>query len=119
MIGFTNQISIGGGCLVSVRDYAKLTREDKETRLVPRQVHPIDGGRILLFDVWDFEGDYYQITTYILEEREDEHQLKIARGGKYFCVEISTLESLFLEAGFQEVSTLRDCYFQPLIVAKK
>ncbi len=113
-------IKPGGGCLVSVRDYSKIIRRSKETRIVPRRVQQIEGGRIILFDLWEIEGDYYQISIYMLEERAgEEPTISIARGGKYYCIETDQLEYLFLQAGFPKVVTLRDRYFQPLLIAKK
>ena len=49
-----------GGCIISVRDYANLERGGRQ--LHPRMVHDIPGGRLLMFDVWDFDGEYYDLT---------------------------------------------------------
>jgi hypothetical protein len=71
-----------------------------------------------MFDVWDFDGDYYEITTYLVDDiGKPVAQTQVLRGGKYYCVEIPTLEKLFTEAGFREVRTLRDRFFQPLLIA--
>jgi SAM-dependent methyltransferase len=110
----------GGGCLISVRDYAQLGRVEKGKQMVPRLVHQTDHGQVILFDVWDFEGKSYEITTYLVEdEGKPEANTKIIRGGKYYWVGISTLETLLKEAGFEAVHTLRERFFQPLILAKK
>jgi hypothetical protein len=70
-------------------------------------VHPTEAGQVVLFDVWDFDGDTYEITTYIvIDVGKAEAQTQVIRGGKYYCVEIPTLERLFREAGFREVVTL-------------
>ena len=118
--GFYQATAERGGCLISVRDYELLECEDKESRLVPRGVHPTNKGKIILFDTWEFEGDYYEITTYIVEEvGENDLQTTAARGGKYYCITIPVLERLFIQAGFQKVTTLQEKFFQPLIVAEK
>ena len=39
--------------------------------------------------------------------------------GKYYCISIPVLERLFIQAGFQEVTTLQEKFFQPLVVAEK
>lgn len=110
---------VGGLCLVSVRDYAHMERQDGK-KMVPRTVHPIEGGELLMFDVWEFDRDQYEITIYIIEDQgESEAITHILHGGRYYCVEISTLEKLLLKAGFREVHTLRERFFQPLIVALK
>jgi len=110
----------GGCCIITVRDYAQLERNGKQRQLYPRLVHQTDSGQIVMFDVWDFDGDYYEITTYIVYDvGESVAQTQVLRGGKYYCVEIPTLEKLFREAGFREVNILRDRFFQPLLIATK
>ncbi|HCS39576.1 MAG TPA: class I SAM-dependent methyltransferase [Anaerolineaceae bacterium] len=110
---------VGGLCLVSVRDYAQMERQDGK-KMVPRTIHPLEGGALLMFDVWEFDRDQYEITTYIIEDQgESEAVTHILHGGRYFCVDISTLEKLLLKAGFREVHTLQERFFQPLIVALK
>jgi len=110
----------GGCCIVTVRDYAQLERNGKRKEMYPRLVHQTDGGQIVMFDVWDFDGDYYEITSYIVDDvGKSVAQTQVLRGGKYYCVEIPILEKLFREAGFREVNTLRDRFFQPLLIATK
>ena len=118
--GFFLTTKEGGGCLISVRDYDLFEREDQESRFVPRQIHPTSWGQIIIFDIWNFEGDYYEIRTYIVEDQKNnEPKMTVVKGGKYFCVTIPVLEDLFKQAGFQQVTTLKEHFFQPLIVAEK
>lgn len=108
----------GGCCIITVRDYTLLENRDKQ--MYPRLVHQTDNGQVVMFDVWDFDDAHYEITTYILEDvGKSVAQTHVLRGGKYYCVEIPTLEKLFKEAGFRDVVTLRDRFFQPLLIAKK
>ncbi len=110
----------GGCCIITVRDYAQLRKTDQPKQMYPRLIHQTDSGQIVIFDVWEFDGDYYEITTYIVDDiGKSTAQTQVLRGGKYYCVEISTLEKLFKEAGFREVQTLRDRFFQPLLIAMK
>jgi SAM-dependent methyltransferase len=110
----------GGICIITVRDYALLEKPANGQKLYPRSVHKTSEGQMVMFDTWDFEGDFYQITTYIVEDMGGTiAQTHILRGGKYYCVEIQALERLFLKAGFKSVETLRQRFFQPLIVARK
>ena len=107
-----------GCCIISVRDYDQLERNAQ--MMHPRLVHHTDSGQIVMFDVWDFVGDQYSITTYLVEDTGNTTaRTQIFRGGKYYCVSISTLESLFRKAEFREVKTLRDRFFQPLLIAVK
>ena len=108
----------GGGCIISVRDYATMERGGRQ--FYPRLIHDTDKGRVILFDVWEFEGDYYDLTTYVVEDTgQDLAGTHVIRGGRYYCVTIETLERLFRQAGFTEVRTLADRFYQPLIVALK
>lgn len=107
-----------GGCIVSLRDYAAMERVG--VRLYPRTVHQTSSGRVMLFDSWNFEGDFYDLTTYVVEDNNGPTaNTHVIRGGRYYCVSIATIENLLVQAGFQEVATLRDRFFQPLIVGMK
>ena len=116
---FYRCVKPGGGCIITVRDYAKLERRAHRKEMYPRLVHSSDGKQLVMFDVWDFYGaDHYEITTYVIEDNGgSDVEARVIRGGRYYCVEISRLESIFQQAGFREVTTLRGRYFQPLLVA--
>jgi hypothetical protein len=59
-------LSVGGGCVITVRDY---TAEERGTHLVkPYGVRLESGLRYLLFQVWDFEGDCYELRFFFVEE---------------------------------------------------
>ncbi len=107
-----------GLALISVRDYAKMDLGG--VQIHPRLVHDENGVRLVLCDVWDFQGDHYSITIYLISDQEGKSpNVKAIRGGQYYCVTIDKLKSLFHQAGFVEVDVLKEAYFQPLIVAKK
>lgn len=110
----------GGCCIISVRDYSNFEIDADKKQMYPRQIHTTGSGQVLMFDVWSFKGSYYEMTTYVIEENIDGRaQTLICRGGTYFLVQIPTLERLFTKAGFREVHTLRDRFFQPLLIAIK
>ncbi len=107
-----------GGCIISVRDYAHLERGERQVHL--RHVHDTPNGRLFTFDVWDFDGDYYDLTIYVVEDRgQAEAATYVVRGGRYYWVTIAKLEQLLKTAGFQHVSTLRERFFQPVLVGSK
>ncbi len=107
-----------GGCLLSVRDYANMDLEGRN--FFPRTVHSTPHGRVILFDIWEFDGDYYDFTTYIVEDQGDElGSTHIIRGGRYYCVTISALERLLKLAGFQQVAIVHEKYHQPILVGLK
>jgi SAM-dependent methyltransferase len=115
---FSQCIRPGGGCILSVRDYAALPREG--VQFVPRLTHATPEGRTVLFDIWVFDGDCYDMTTYIVEDiGQPTARTHVIRGGRYYCVTIATLEALMAQAGLTHVTTLRDRFFQPVLVGRK
>jgi SAM-dependent methyltransferase len=107
-----------GGCLISVRDYAAMELGGK--RMYPRTVHQTPEGRGMLFDLWEFEGEYYDFTTYfVLDQGEAGVQTQAIRGGRYYCVSLATLEGLLLEAGFSRVAIEREKFYQPVLMGCK
>lgn len=104
-----------GGCIISVRDYAALGPVD--TQIYPRAVHITAGGRVILFDLWQGDGEFYDFTTYAVEDDGSQKAIThVISGGRYYRVSISTLEALLKQAGFTKVTTIRDRFFQPLIL---
>lgn len=107
-----------GGCMISVRDYAAMARGGKQ--LVPRHAHPTREGHLLVFDLWEFEGEYYDFTTYLVEDKGGATaNTHVMRGGRYYCVTVARLEELLVQAGFARVTTLHERYYQPLLVGMK
>ena len=115
---FYEVTSDSGGCMISVRDYEAMELGGR--KLYPRQVHDILQGKIVVFDCWEFDGDFYDITMYIVEDTGQETaKTHVIRGGRYYCVTISRLEELMKEAGFKRVITLKEGYFQPVLIGLK
>jgi SAM-dependent methyltransferase len=115
---FYQVTSAFGGCLISVRDYDAMERGGR--KLYPRQVHDIPEGKIVAFDCWDFDGDFYDITMYIVEDTgQTVAKTHVIRGGRYYCVSISKLETLMRDAGFMRVVALKDRFYQPLLIGLK
>lgn len=107
-----------GGCMISVRDYAAIERGGK--KLMPRHAHQTHEGHLLVFDLWEFEGEFYNFTTYLVEDNgEAIAQTHVIRGGRYYCVSIAQLEELLKQAGFARVEVLRERYYQPVLVGRK
>jgi len=110
--------TLEGGCLITVRDYENMERSGQ--RINPRTVHETDEGKLLIFDLWEFDGDFYDFTTYaVLDKGDEEPKIQVIRGGRYYCVTIQTLENLMRQAGFKNIVTLQERFFQPLILGVK
>ena len=107
-----------GGCMISVRDYARMERGGRQ--FYPRTVHQTAEGRVILFDIWDYDGDYYDFTTYIVEDQGEQGvRTQAIRGGRYYCVSIATLERLLKQAGFERVIVEAEKFYQPVLIGLK
>lgn len=108
----------GGGCLLTVRDYDK---EPRGTNIVkPYGVRVENGKRYLAFQVWDFEGDYYDFTLFMVEE-EVSTKLVTTRAmrSRYYAISTSRLLDLMLQAGFTNVLRLDEVFYQPVLIGTK
>ena len=107
-----------GGVILSVRDYAKM--EHGINKLYPRQVHETTDGKIVILDHWKFDGDFYDMTTYVIEDKgQPLANTHVIKGGRYYCISTDRLEHLLARVGFEKVVTLHDRFFQPLILGVK
>jgi SAM-dependent methyltransferase len=108
----------GGGCLITVRDY------DAEPRglniLKPYGVRIEGTKRYLVFQIWDFEQQYCNITFYFVEENlvTGEVATHVMRA-KYYAVSTTVLMGLMAAAGFQNVRRLDDVFYQPVLVGSR
>jgi SAM-dependent methyltransferase len=108
----------GGGCVVTVRDY------DNEARgthmLKPYGIRLEGSKRCLLFQVWDFEGQYYNTTFFIVEEDLISKEVKthVVRS-RYYAVSTTMLLRLMSEAGFQGVKRVDGEFYQPILVGTR
>ncbi len=111
-------VSLGGGCLVTVRDYAK--EERGENLIKPYGVRVEDGHRYLLFQVWDFEGDHYDLTFFVIVENLSTREVKThAMRSSYYAVSTSRLCELMERAGFRNVKRTDGAFFQPVLTGTR
>ncbi len=107
----------GGGCIISVRDYA---REDVTKRQIkPYGIRESDGVRWIVWQVWDPIPPYYQVSMYFTEDTGiDECRTHVMRT-KYNPVTIDHLTSLLKRAGFTNIQRIDGEYFQPVLISHK
>lgn len=108
----------GGGCLITLRDYDK---EPRGTGIVkPYGIREEAGKRYLVFQVWDFVGEIYDLAMYFIEEdqQSDSAQTHVMRS-RYYAISPNHLIQLMLEAGYISVVRLDDQFFQPVLVGSK
>ena len=111
-------LSPGGGCIISVRDYES---EERGRGLVkPYGVRSTNGFRYFLFQVWEFEGEHYDFTFYIVEENNSTQETRThALRSRYYAISTVKLCDLMSAAGFKDVKRIDGAYFQPILVGTK
>jgi SAM-dependent methyltransferase len=107
----------GGGCILSVRDYA--AEEIGGTKVVPYGVRQEADRRYVLVQVWEFEGPVYELSLYVVEDRGDAEATVQVLRTHYYAVSIDRLIELMGEAGYSGVRRLDGRFFQPLILGTK
>ena len=108
----------GGGCLLTVRDYDKEERGSGIVKLYG--LREDKGTRFLIFQVWDFVGDIYDLSMYFIadDHRSSVPETQVMRS-RYYAIGTDQLLGLMLEAGFRAVERLDGVFFQPVLVGTK
>jgi SAM-dependent methyltransferase len=108
----------GGGCLVTVRDYE---REERGKNLVkPYGTRLVDGRRYLLFQVWDFDGEHYDLSFFFVEENLSTREVTThVMRSRYYAVSTGKLMALMQEAGFEDVRRLDGVFYQPVLIGTR
>jgi len=104
----------GGGCLITVRDYE---HEERGKNLVkPFGVRQLGGKRFVVFQVWDFDGEYYDFTLYIVEDDLSSKEVRTeAMRSRYYAIGITKLLAMMEEAGFQDVARIDQGLYQHVL----
>lgn len=108
----------GGGCLLTIRDY---DQEARGTGIVkPYGIRQVSDKRYLVFQVWDFEGEIYDVSMYFIEEEQKsgKAQTHIMRS-RYYALSPNCLMKLMKEAGYDSVTRLDNQFFQPVLVGTR
>lgn len=113
-----NQTAQGGMLVASIRDYDALLLD--QPPYSPPYIHQTAKGQRVSFQTWEWEGDIYKLTQYIIE---DEDTLQV---NKFECAYRATrrkeLTQLLLANGFHEIvwKFPEDTgFYQPIVIAKK
>lgn len=111
-------LATGGGCLITVRDYAI---EERGRNLVkPVGVRIENGRRYFLFQVWDFVGEHYDFSFFFIEEDLSSDQVKThVMRSRYYAISIARLLELMQQAGFLNVRRVDGDFYQPLLLGTK
>jgi len=106
----------GGGCLISVRDYAQMERTDGVQLY---SVHEEEGVRTLVFQARRFYGSIYDVEMYFVEDTGEDTCTTHVMRTRYYAVDTDTLRALMERAGYVDAQRLDGVYFQPLLVGTK
>jgi hypothetical protein len=111
-------LSAGGGCIISVRDYE--TEEHGTNIVKPYGVRTESGKRYLIFQVWDFDGEQYDLAFFFVEEDLSSSKVKthVVRS-RYYAISITRLLELMRQAGFKNVRRLDHVFYQPVLVGTR
>lgn len=108
----------GGGCLITVRDYAKEIRGKNIVKPYSQRV--VGGKRYIGLQVWDFEGEHYQLTMFFIEDDLVSKDVQIHTFRTiYYAVSTDKLLSLMKQAGFANTSRLDNSFYQPVLIGTK
>jgi SAM-dependent methyltransferase len=111
-------LSVGGGCIVTVRDYE--TEERGENIVKPYGVRIENGKRYLIFQVWDFADEHYDLAFFFVEEDlSTSHVRTHVMRSRYYAVSITKLLALMRRTGFEDVRRIDNAFFQPVLVGTK
>ena len=112
------QVKDGGIFVASIRDYDALLAE--KPPYSPPYIHQTAQGKRVSFQTWQWEGECYRLTQYIIE---DEQTLQVH---KFECVYRATrraeMTEIFLQSGCSQVRWYfpeETGFYQPIVVARK
>jgi hypothetical protein len=108
----------GGGCLLTVRDY---DQEERGSGLVkPYGLREEGGKRYVIFQVWDFVGEVYDLTMYfVVDDRTSPQLVTHVMRTQYRAVGTDQLLALMRQAGFTKVERLDGRFYQPVLVGNR
>lgn len=77
------------------------------------------GQRFLAVQVWEWDGDYYDLRLYRTVEHPDGRCETEVLRSRYHAVTLERLAQLMAEAGFEAIERRDDVLFQPVLLARK
>jgi len=111
-------VSEGGGGVITVRDY---DQEERGQHIVkPYGARVENGKRYFAFQVWDFVGELYDVTFFLIEENLNSKEVvtKTMRT-RYYAISTQALCELMTLAGFEEVKRIDGMFYQPVLIGTR
>ena len=114
----TKQVAPGGMVVASIRDYDALLKD--KPPYSPPYIHKTPKGQKVSFQTWNWEGDNYRLTQYIIE---DEENLNISKFEcEYRATRREELTELLISNGCGRVEWKfpeETGFYQPIVIARK
>ncbi|HEX9173463.1 MAG TPA: class I SAM-dependent methyltransferase [Telluria sp.] len=107
----------GGVLVISVRDYDNIERKSPDVR--PYGLHHHGTDRFLAVQVWEWEGDQYDVRMYLTSESAAGECRTQVLKSRYYAVSIGRLIELLQQAGFVDIERRDGILFQPVIVGRR
>ena len=107
----------GGVVIISVRDYAGIERRNPDVR--PYGLRYQAGRRFLAVQVWEWDGDQYDLRLYLTSETSTGACETRVLTSRYYAVSLARLAELLAEAGFTDVQRRDDVLFQPVLLGRR
>jgi 2-polyprenyl-3-methyl-5-hydroxy-6-metoxy-1,4-benzoquinol methylase len=107
----------GGGCLVTIRDYANENLQGQQLR--PYGVRQVDGKQFIAFQVWDCHPHSYDVKLYFIEDDGKSPPVCHVSLGRYYPITTDQLTTLMSDAGFTNVERLDGVFFQPVLLGDR
>lgn len=107
----------GGVAIFSLRDYAQIERKTPDVR--PYGLRHENGQRFLAVQVWEWQGDQYDLCMYLTTEAADGACRTQVLKSRYYAVTIDRLIALMHEAGFVDIARRDDVLFQPVLIGRR
>ena len=104
--------------VASIRDYDVLLKE--KPPYSPPYIHKAENGKRISFQIWDWEGENYRLTQYIIEDGKKIETSKFCC--EYRAVRREELTKLLINSGCDNVEWKfpeETRFYQPIVIAKK
>ena len=111
------QIKSGGMFVASIRDYDTLLMD--KPPYSPPYIHKTDEGQRVSFQTWDWNGDCYKLTQYIID---DEKALGISKFEcEYRATRREEITQLLTNCGYcvEWKFPEETGFYQPIVIAKR
>ena len=114
----TSRLNAGGMFIASIRDYDALLAD--KPPYSPPYIHKTTDGQRVSFQTWEWSGDHYHLTQYIID---DENTLAVSKFEcEYRATRRKELTDLLRSNGCHDVTWKmpeETGFYQPIVIAKK